>query len=157
MQYIHIKLLTYVTIALSQSWVGLNFALQNLWKIVLLHQTQVSEYNNYCSIYQKSIVFDHWSEFSILDSSKDTPLKVRDSRKQVLPKNQRCDNFQYIKLSQRLCFGRIEDTNAFEIYFLQAFYQASQKQILKEFWKNTFLMVTWPRTLQECMLPSHNV
>ena len=32
-----------------------------------------SFYINYCSIYQKSIVFDLWSEFSILDSSKDTP------------------------------------------------------------------------------------
>ena len=42
-------------------------------------------------------------------------LKVRQSRKQImvssiLPKNERWDNFQYIKLSQRSFFGRIEDT-----------------------------------------------
>ena len=43
------------------------------------------------------------------------PLKVRQSRKQImvssiLPKNESWDNFQYIKLSQRLFFGRFEDT-----------------------------------------------
>ena len=42
-------------------------------------------------------------------------LKVRKSRKQImvssiLPKNERWDNFHYIKLSQRSFFGRIEDT-----------------------------------------------
>ena len=28
----------------------------------------------------------------------------------ILPKNERWDNFHYIKLSQRLVFGRIKDT-----------------------------------------------
>ena len=46
---------------------------------------------------------------------KDTCLKVRQSRKQImvpsiLPKNERWDNFQYIKVYQRSFFGRIEDT-----------------------------------------------
>ena len=43
------------------------------------------------------------------------PVKVSESQKQImaswiLPKNECWDNFQYIKLSQRLFFGRIEDT-----------------------------------------------
>ena len=42
-------------------------------------------------------------------------VKVSRYRKQfmvssILPKNERWDNFQYIKLSQRSFFGRIEDT-----------------------------------------------
>ena len=42
-------------------------------------------------------------------------IKVKQSRKQILessilPKNERCDNFHYMKLSQRSSFGRIEET-----------------------------------------------
>ena len=49
-------------------------------------------------------------------------LKVSKSQKQIiaswiLPKNERWGNFQYIKLPQRLFFGRIQDNiSFFEIF-----------------------------------------
>ena len=64
-----------------------------------------------------SKVYSLWSLLWIFHSRifERHPLKVRQSPKQImassiLPKNERWDNFQYIKLSQRSFFGRIEDT-----------------------------------------------
>ena len=54
------------------------------------------------------------------DKKRSPLLKVRKSRVQImvssiLPKNERWDNFHYIKLSQRSFFGRIDDTiNCFQ-------------------------------------------
>ena len=56
-----------------------------------------------------------FSDFRAVMSLVERCVKVRQSRKQImvssiLLKNERWDNFQYIKLSQRSFFGRFEDT-----------------------------------------------
>ena len=58
---------------------------------------------------------DNWTQVRKRYFQEQRLIKVRQSRKQImvssiLPNNECWDNFQYIKLSQRSFFGRIEDT-----------------------------------------------
>ena len=54
----------------------------------------------------------------------------------ILPYNERWDNFQYVKLSQRSFFGRIEDT----INCFQDLLTFSKKILL--FWNNKISGIT---------------
>ena len=70
-------------------------------------------YSNLSKDFKMITMYYYFSSISLLESLNF--LKVRQSRKQImvssiLPKNERWDNFQYIKLPQRSFFGRIEDT-----------------------------------------------